>query len=152
MALFSVFPLGAANVSVQVIEAGIPAESGANQYSGLWESALLDVFFESGHIVSNAPVLRLDYMPEEIFPDEARKGLDEAIEGGMNYFAIALLEYNYKSEGGARKPRSVRLMLFRTDGCQLVHELRHTDAKVKSLKDEFDSLILTARKLAPHVK
>jgi hypothetical protein len=149
--IFAALPLGAATVSVLVIEAGLPAESAANQYSGLWESGLLDVFFDAGHIVSNAPVMRLEYFPQEVFPDEAQKDLDEAIEGGMDYIVIALLEYNVKNEG-VQKPRNARLRVFKTEGCQLVYEMSHADAKVKPLKDEFDSIKTAAKKLLPRIK
>ena len=53
---------------------------------GLWESGLMDVFFEAGHIVSNAPALRLDRKPAEAFPEAARPELNEAIAGGGGVF------------------------------------------------------------------
>ena len=150
--IFAGFPLFAATVSVLVIETGLPAESGTSQYSGLWESALLDVFFDAGHIVSNAPLMRLEYFPDEVFPDEAQKDLNEAIEGSMDYMVIALLEYKVKDSGNIQKPGNVRLRVFRTQNAQLVYEMSYTDTKVKPLKEEFDSLKTAARKLLPRIK
>jgi hypothetical protein len=146
LALFFVRPLSAATVSFLVIETGLPTESGSNQYSGLWESGLLDVFFESGHIVSNAPVLRLDYAPGEVFPEEAREALGEALEGGAEFFVIALLEYQQGS--GGFRPGNVSLRVFRARNCcNLVYEIKHADMKVKPITEEFDSLKKVAREL-----
>jgi hypothetical protein len=151
LAFFVIQPLNAATVSFLVIETGLPSESGVNQYSGLWESGLLDVFFEFGHIVSNAPVMRLDYTPEETFPEEARKNLDEALEGGVEYFIIALLKYRQDSDGMLR-PDNVSLRMFRVKNCEFVYEMKHRDTKIKPIKEEFDSLKNVARGLISRLK
>jgi hypothetical protein len=151
-ALFVIRPLGAATVSFMVIETGLPSESGANQYSGLWESCLLDVFFEAGHIVSNAPVMRLGYAPPgEIFPEEAREELEEALEGGVELFIIALLQYQQVSDGVFR-PGNVSLRVFRAQNCKLLFEMKHADTKAKPIKEEFDSLKNVARGLVSQLK
>jgi hypothetical protein len=151
LSFFVIRPLSAATVSFLVIETGLPSESGINQYSDLWESGLLDVFFESGHIVSNAPVLRLDYAPGEAFPAEAREALGEALDGGAEFFIIALLEYQQGSTGGFR-PGNVSLRVFRARNCELICEMKHTDTIVKPIKEEFDSLKNAARGLISRLK
>ena len=72
LCVFFLFRVEAATVSFLVIETGLTDEAGSRQHSGLWESGLLDVFFESGHIVSNAPILRLLSKPSGDFPEEAK--------------------------------------------------------------------------------
>ncbi|MDR0486791.1 MAG: hypothetical protein LBG91_00945 [Treponema sp.] len=145
MILLAVLPLGAATVSCLIIETGLPP-GGSNQHSGLWESGLLDVFFESGHIVSNAPMMRLDLKPTEIFPEEARQELDEAVEGGVEYLILAILEYQ-----NGLKPLNVSLRLFKTRPLAMIYETSYADTKSKNLKEEFDNLKQAARGLVPRL-
>jgi hypothetical protein len=148
LVLFAVLPLAAANVSFLIIETGLSPESGSNQHSGLWESGLLDVFFDSGHIVSNAPIMRLDYEPEERFPEEARYELEDALRGGVEYFILAILEYQ---RGGSFGPRNVSLRLFKTRPLAMIYETSYADTKSTNLKEEFDNLKQAARGLVPRL-
>ena len=151
IAVCAAFPVGAATVSFMVIETGLDAEAAANQHSGLWESGLLDVFFESGHIVSNTPVLRLEGMPDEAFPPEAQDNLDEALEGGIEYFIIALLEY--QNQGGkAGRPQRVTLRLFKTQPFELVFEQESVIDSARSAKEEYENLKKVARVLVPQME
>jgi hypothetical protein len=158
--ILAAFHLEAATVSFLVIETGLPAEWGASQHSGLWESGLLDVFYEAGHIVSNAPVLRLTEKPRAKFPEEARADLNEALQGGAEYIILALLEYeapaDVKSGSGAapadiQKPRNISLRVFRASPQTLLYEQQYTDKTSATLKDEYDSLKKAVRTLIPHL-
>ncbi|GHV94760.1 hypothetical protein AGMMS50293_10800 [Spirochaetia bacterium] len=141
-------PLAAATVSFMVVETGLPVEAGANQYSGLWESGLLDVFFEAGHIVSNAPVLRLYEKSMEEFPEEAREELNGAVEGGAEYFILAMLDYD---AANLQKPRNISLRLFRTNPYKKLYEQQYADQASRTLKDEYDNLKKVARGLVSHL-
>jgi hypothetical protein len=147
-----VFPLEAATVSFLVIETGLPEELGASQHSGLWESGLLDVFFEAGHIVSNAPVLRLQRLPGVPFPEEARPELNEALEGGADYFILALLDYAAPEHGAIQQPRQVSLRVFKTRPHALLYEGQYAEKNSKNLKDEYDSLKKAVQGLVPHIQ
>jgi hypothetical protein len=142
----------AATVSFMVIETGLPPEAGTSAHSGLWESGLMDVFFEAGHIVSNAPVLRLDRKPEEAFPAAARPELSEAIEGGAEFFILAMLDYDAPAAANIQKPRRISLRLFKTSPHTLLHEQQYTDTESAGGPDiEYDRLKRAARTLIPHL-
>jgi hypothetical protein len=145
--VFTGLPLEAATVSFLVIETGLPEEAEKKALSGLWESGLLDVFFEAGHIVSNAPVMRLGSNPAQELPDEARSEFDQAIEGGADFFILALLDY--RADGV--KPEQISLRLFRTNPYRKLFEQRYSDTTPRNLKDEYDSLRKLVRELVPHL-
>jgi hypothetical protein len=146
-ALFAV-KAEAATVSFLIVETGLSADAGMNPHSGLWESGLLDVFFEAGHIVSNAPVMRLYGPPAGDFPEEAQKELDEALEGGVEYFIIALLDYDASD---SPRPRNISLRVFATNPRKMLYEQRYTDKSSMTLKDEYDNLKKVARSLISHL-
>ena len=153
--------LEAATVSFQVIETGLPEELGTSQHSGLWESGLLDVFFEAGHIVSNAPVLRLARKPAAKFPDEIQANFAEALEGGAEYFVLALLEYAVPPGAGGppsgaalsnvQKPRNISLRVFKTKPYKLLYEQQYADGASADLKEAYDSVKRAVRTLIPHL-
>ena len=147
---FSAISLNAATVSFLVIETGLDADPEANLHSSLWESGLLDVFFESGHIVSNAPVMRLYKKPVEKFPAEAQNDFNEALEGGVEYFIIAMLDY--QNGVNAQRPQNITLRLFKTRPFEMLFEQKITDTNPRSTKEEYDNLKKAARVLLPRVK
>ena len=87
-----IFSVNAANVSFLVIETGHKTGNKFIEYSMMWENGLLDVFYDMGYIVSNAPILHIPVKPEKSFPDEAKTDFEIAKSGGMNYFLIAIVE------------------------------------------------------------
>jgi hypothetical protein len=157
LGLVCVLRLEAATVSFMVIETGLPEDWGASRHAGLWESGLLDVFFEAGHIVSNAPVLRLPQKPAAQFPEEARTDLAEALEGGAEYIILALLDYETPAAGSASnpppvgKPRNISLRVFRARPYTLLYERQFADTNSVTLKDEYDGVKSAARTLVPHI-
>ncbi|MCL2879458.1 MAG: hypothetical protein FWF29_04355 [Treponema sp.] len=150
--IFGFAPLSAATVSFLVIETGLDADAGVNPHSGLWESGLLDVFFEAGHIVSNAPVLRLDYMPSEVFPPEAQDDLAQALEGGVDYLVTATLEYKLQGTPAEFSPANVTFRIFKTKPFQMMFEQKTAAAIPRSSKEEFDSVKKAAQVLIPQIR
>ncbi|MDR2101562.1 MAG: hypothetical protein LBP43_03230 [Treponema sp.] len=145
-------PLSAATVSFLVIETGLWEEEGRNEFSTLWESGLMDVFFESGHIVSNAPIMRLPVKPEGEFPEDARRDLDEAREGGAEFFVLALLDYTGSSAAGSRRhPGFIALKLFRIDPYGLLFEEAYTGRVTASANEEFFNAKEAAQTIIPHL-
>jgi hypothetical protein len=94
----------------------VPFES-----SALWETCLLDVFFEAGHVVSNSPILHLSGIgaadfpgrddPGGEFPRGVRPELDDAILGGADYLILVLLSYPPTSDPRT-KPEEVNLRIY----------------------------------------
>ncbi|MDR2186129.1 MAG: hypothetical protein LBO80_10785 [Treponema sp.] len=115
----AVFPASAATVSFLVVETGI-AEGAAAESSGIWESGLMDAFFDAGHIVSSAPVLRLSGAPDKPLPGEAEGSFNEALEGGADFFVLALLEFQDSPDNP--KPRRISLRLFSTRPRRFIYE------------------------------
>jgi hypothetical protein len=120
-------PVFPATLSFLVLETGPGGETSAARVSSavyessfLWETCLLDVFFEAGHVVSNSPSLHFagkspaDFPdkkdPGKEFPREIRPELEDAIAGGVDYFILALLSY---PPGAAdTKPEEVNLRVY----------------------------------------
>jgi hypothetical protein len=148
---FAILPLPAATVSFLVIETGLPYEMGNSVYSSLWESGLLDTFFEAGHIVSNAPIKRLDIKPQKSFPDEARGDLNDAMEGGAEYFVLALLEYPPPGTNEIPKPRNIVLRIFKVSPYKLLYEQLYSDKTSVNMDEEFITIKQSVRELIPHL-
>jgi hypothetical protein len=145
----------AATVSFMVIETGIREEIPVLDSSRLWEYALLDVFFDTGHIVSNAPILRLAGKPEKNLPDEARAPLDEALEGGAEFFIVAVLDYQNPAQGGTAdlRPRNISLRLFKTAPCRFLYSREYSAADLPLAgKDEISKAMDAARAMATHLR
>jgi hypothetical protein len=145
------FPLSAATVSFLVIESGLSEEEGANSWSRLWENSLLDVFFEEGFIVSNAPVKRLEIKPRQLFPDEAAEDLAEAVEGGVEYFILALLDYPSPAGQANPRPRNITLRVFKAGSRQLLYERHYAGSAFTKRGDEFTRIKQSVRGLIPHL-
>jgi len=124
--------LCATNVSFLVMETGLPPESAASQYSAVWENGLLEVFFESGHIVSNAPRVRLaDATVPEGFPPDAEKHYRDAIAGGMDYFLIAIVDH---------LSHDVSLRLFSTRSGDMIAQMSYAGSAVWNTREERENI------------
>lgn len=116
--IFCLSPLFCANVSVMVIETGLrdgrPLFYG--ETTGIWETGLMDVFFEEGHIVTNAEAIALEKKPGQEMPSEIRSCIEEAGEVGIDYFVLAYLSYDTahtgRFSGGRSKPAGIEFNLF----------------------------------------
>jgi hypothetical protein len=97
-----------------------PGEA-AYESSLIWETCLLDVLFEAGHIVSNAPVRRLELPGDGDFPGELGPALEEARSGGADYIILALLRYPPIPDRRTR-PEWAGLRLYDLRPYRLVHE------------------------------
>ena len=118
--LIGAFPLSAANVSVLVIETGLPNDNrGPHQYSIMWENGLMDVYFEMGHIVSNSPITRINSITDGGFPFEVERFFDDARETGMDYFVVAIIRHPV--------PFTVSLRVFNTNSHDMLKEITLTD-------------------------
>jgi hypothetical protein len=145
----------AATVSFMVIETGIREEIPTVDSSRLWEYALLDVFFDTGHIVSNAPIVRVAEKPQKNLPDEARALMDEALEGGAEFFILAVLDYQNTPQAGTGQlqPRSISLRLFQTAPYRFLYSQEYNAKDFRAAeKDEISNAMNIARTIATHLR
>lgn len=136
-------PLPAATVSFLVIETGLGSEGDHPASSHAWENGLMNLFFDEGHIVSNAPMLRLQSVSQDKFPREAQGDFNDAREGGVDFFVVVLL--SYKAGDPVEKPQSV-LRLFSVSSGNLLYETACSSA---DLQDEAVNVKTAGKKLVP---
>ncbi|MDR0401212.1 MAG: hypothetical protein LBH51_09775 [Treponema sp.] len=152
-----------------------PVSSAARESSSLWETCLLDVFFEAGHVVSNSPSLRLsgksaaDFPgkrnPNGEFPREIQPELEDAVSGGADYLILALLSYPAAAEDMNTRPQEVnfRIYSFKSPGNRrFIHESaaplespagRGTPVRGPSaIQSEREQAKRLIRGLIPHIK
>jgi hypothetical protein len=143
--------INAATVSFMVIETGLSPDKGQIQSSSLWESGMMDVFFNAGHIVSNAPIMRLPMEdPDgEKLPEPARSEFDEARNGGADFFIVVLLSY---PPSGGEKPQSVCMRIFSVADGSLLYESSGKVNMYLKIDEEFNEVRKTAAKLVPQLK
>jgi hypothetical protein len=135
-----------ATVSCLVIETG-PSGSPKSQYSTTWENNMMDVFFDGGHIVSNARMIHLDRKPAESFPGAAENEYMDARANGMDYFVIAIIE-----QGSGGNPQTVSLRLFSTDSRELIKEQVYAYSVPKSAREENENIKKTIGLIAAQIK
>ncbi|MDR2048038.1 MAG: hypothetical protein LBP69_01140 [Treponema sp.] len=169
---FSLGALSAATVSFLVVETGLAEESVRPQSSLLWENGLMDVFFDAGHIVSNAPIMRIPEKTAEKLPGPARIEFDEAKNGGADYFIVVLLEYSpfavdgTPGSGGVPvpdgnpasgpasggKPEKVYMRIFSVSNETLVYEAACAGTTRLDANEELIEVKKNAAKLIPQLK
>ena len=141
--IFAASPVGAAAVSFLVIESGLPAGVTEKQYAAAWENGLLEIFFENGHIVSNAPMLRLAEKPVHNFPDEAERDFELAQKGGMDYFLVTVVDH---------PGFNVSLRLFSTKSRLLIQEYSYTGKKPHRAREEYEHIKAAVRVMTAHLR
>ena len=132
LSLLFAMPVGAANVSVMVMETGLPKDGSSSQYSIMWENGIMEVLFESGHIVSNSPIMRLTQKPRDGFPDEAEMDFEGAKESGMDYFIVIIIDYP--------SPYKVSVRLFSAKSTEMIQEKTYTDNPAQTTNDRNKSI------------
>jgi hypothetical protein len=138
------FSINAATVSFYVIEAGMNDEADS-KISGLWETAFMDVFFDAGYIISNAPVLRLDRSPSNIFP---LLDFKEAGACGIDYMLVVLLDYNKDFPS----PEEASFYIYKVKKQEKVVErkVRLKPIKVTS-REDYNNMKSIARGFIPYI-
>jgi hypothetical protein len=135
-------------VSVVIVETGIPEGSSAMESSGMWENGIMDTFFEYGHIVSNAPMLRLETEQAAPYPSEQVLKIDQVREGGSAYYVLAVLHY---VDGNNSLPSSVSLRLVQLYPNKVLYEVQ-IDGNDIQAQNEAEYVKKTAETLIPYVK
>ena len=148
LSVFLVLSAEATMVSFVVIETGLPQEEGRNQHSIQWENALLDVFFDAGYIVSNAPMVRLNSRPSMKVEEFIREEINNAREGGADFFIVAQLDFLPDTN----VPNDISLVLFGVTPSVRIFENQVTGKTYRSEREEFDDLKLIIRQLVPYLR
>ncbi|MDR2376718.1 MAG: hypothetical protein LBD96_09815 [Treponema sp.] len=161
-------PVFAANLYILVVETGGGADEASPERqeaefesSLLWETCLLDVFFEVGHVVTNSPAMRLGgvdgvkgELPSAEFPRELEAELAEARSGGADYVVLALLVYPAAADRNT-KPERVILRVYRPEPyrfvCEETASLAGRNAGVQT-ENETEQVKRLIRGLIPHIK
>ncbi|WP_461246659.1 hypothetical protein [Treponema sp. R6D11] len=136
------FSVGAATVSFYVVEAGINEEAD-KKASELWETAFMDVFFDAGYIISNAPIMRLEKSPSDILQVVDFK---EASVCGIDYMLIVLLDYKI----GQPVPEEVSFYIYKVTKKEKVFESKIRQKQVP-LRDDFSNMKSIARGFVPYI-
>jgi hypothetical protein len=148
---FLAFPVSARTISFLVVETGIGESAPATESSTFWESGLMDTFFEEGHIVSNARVLRLPVRPTQELPDEVGLEFNEARSWGADYFVLAILDYQGNTQG-TPKPGQVSLRMYRVNPYQFIIEKRISGGRNAPVREELVNAKKAARVIISHLK
>jgi len=147
LVFFAVFSAEASMISFLVVETGLPQDGRTSQHSILWENTLLDVFFNAGHIVCNAPIQRLEAKPSADFLQSSVLEMEtEAIDGGIDY--IILVQLDYPSD--LQTPSEISILLYKVRGRVKILEKRITGRTYRSTGDETDDLKIIIRELVPY--
>ena len=145
LGLFLNFSVGASMVSFYVIETGVPESAGNVRHTELWENAFLDIFFDAGHIVSNAPILRLEKKPSG---DILRMvDMQDARGSGVDFVLIAQLDYNtdFKSPG------EISFFIYRVTPREKILERTILPRSIRTVRDEYDEIKSVVRGLVPYI-
>jgi len=138
------FSVRAATVSFYVIETGITEDFDMKQsQSLLWENAFMDVFFDAGYIISNAPIMRLEKKPSDILQVI---DLDEAAFYGIDYMLIVLLEYKKESQDTSE----VSFYIFKVARKEKVFEKKIV-LKRESSQDDYNNMKSIAKGFVPYI-
>jgi len=148
--VFLTFPLSASMVSFLLVETGLGEDVTSSQYTSLWEGALMAVFFDAGHIVTNSPFTRIEKLPAMDLAGQMKDDFNEAVNGGADYFILGFLEY--KLQGDRPVPVSIVLKTYKTNSQKLVYEQRFPAGTGRNLNDEYQYAQNVGRIIISHLE
>ncbi|GHU41635.1 hypothetical protein FACS1894190_09980 [Spirochaetia bacterium] len=140
----------AASVSVLVVETGLN-ESSVNGLADIWESGIMDVLFNAGHIVCNSTPLYIPEIADEEIPSKLYLSLEEAEEGGVEYFLIAMLNYGNRNEVKNARPDQITLKLFNVTYKNILYTQNIDKPETRTYRDEFSNAQKAARIIMPYL-
>jgi hypothetical protein len=119
-----------------VLETGIRGPSPITQASKNWESGFMDALFNAGHIVSNAPIARVNPKPDGEQPEEVQTAFDAAVEGQADYFILILLDYQGFTDPGSPTPQQISLRVFKVYPYEILLEREYAGRRNTPAGDE----------------
>jgi hypothetical protein len=135
-------------VSLVLVETGLPLEGAKNQYSMRWENAFFDVFFDAGYILCNSPMLRFDIKPARSMEYMIQDEMEEARQGGADYFIIAQLDY----VPGSMRPGEISLMMYTITPSKKIYEKKISGKAYRSENEEANDLKAIIRGLVSQIR
>jgi hypothetical protein len=150
IAVAAITPSDAATISIMIIETGAPDES-AGKSADIWESGIMDMFFDEGHIVCNTPSIRISNLDDEELPKEARRNFEDADTNGVDYFVIAQLNYS-QNENFVSGLDKVSLRLYRVNPYGVLYKTSYPATSDAPEAEEFSGAKNAARRLSPYIR
>jgi len=137
--------VGAATVSFYVIEAGVNEDFDVKQSQSIqWEDAFMEVFFDAGYIISNAPIMRLEKKPSDVLQVV---DMEEAVICGIDYMLIVLPEY----KKDVKEPIEVSFYIYRVARKEKVIEKKIIINK-GSTQDDYNNMKSIAKGFIPYIR
>jgi hypothetical protein len=147
LGIFLTLHIEASVISFYVIETGLQTEGGKNRNSILWENAFMDVFFDSGYIVSNYPMMRFSSKPEGSIIEASGFDADEAKDAGVDYILVTQLDY-YDVQ---LPPSVITFYIFRVDNHQIIYEKQIAGMANRPEKDAYEDMKTIIKELVQFV-
>lgn len=146
----ALIPSRAATISVMIIETGAVDEAAAGT-AYIWESGMMDVFFDEGHIVCNTPAIRISNLDDEEIAKEARRVFEDAGINGVDYFIITQLNYSQNESSKTTSPDKVSLRLYRIAPYSMLYKTSYPANSGIFAAEEFSGVKKAARMLVPYI-
>jgi len=139
---------GASTVALNIVEIGIPENRPLSEFTEIWEDAFMDVFFESGLIISNDPVLRLEFMPSISIFDYVIYDLNEFTKWGIDFVLITQLNY----AGISRHPSEIGFIIYKVKTNEIILERKIEGRTYRSAREGIDDIKSIVRGLVPFIR
>jgi len=141
---FLSFSAEASMVSFCIVETGLAEDVSERRQSVFWENAFMDVFFDAGYIVSNAPILRIEGKSS----GEIIRELDmlDFRTAGIDFMIIARLDYN-----SDLTLSDVSFYVYRINPEKKIHERRLEKMPPRNERDEYAYMKSIAKGLITYI-
>jgi hypothetical protein len=136
-----------AMVSFYVVETGL-GESAEVRHAEIWEDAFMDVFFDAGHIVTNAPILRLESKPQGDILGAVAFDVVSLRDGGIEYVLIAMLDY----ANNPQFPSEITFYIYRVVPREKLLERKISGRTYRNVREEIDDIKSIVRGLVPYIR
>jgi len=133
-------------ISFFVVETGLSDNAVNIRHSDVWENALMDVFFDAGHIVSNAPILRLERRPQGDILDIVGYDAMDARRSGIDFILIAILNYTSESQ----IPGEIHFFIYRVNSNEKILERQIPGKTYRNTREEYDDIKAIVRGFVPY--
>jgi hypothetical protein len=97
--------------------------------------------------------MRLPNLQEKEIPDEVRGNLEDAVQGGADFFVLALLDYQGAAADNSPKirPQGVSLRLFSTNPYKFLYEQSYSALTQSPGNDELADAKRIVRMIIPYL-
>jgi hypothetical protein len=131
-------------VSFYLIETGLSENAEDNQLSFLWENAFMDVFFDAGFIVSNAPILRMPNKP--VGDIMSQVNMTAVRNAGIDYLLIAQLDFTVNGS-----PCEITFYIYKVNPREKILERQIQGRESRPSREEFEYMKAIARGLIRYI-